>query len=46
MGAIDETRKVVQDFLAPEVRTLTAEIRSLVSNRRSCGVSLPLRKRV
>lgn len=29
MGAVEETRKALQDFLAPEIRTLTAEIRSL-----------------
>jgi hypothetical protein len=29
MGAVDETRKLIQDFLAPELRTLTARVDAL-----------------
>jgi hypothetical protein len=29
MGAVDETRKVVQDFLAPELRELKARVEAL-----------------
>ncbi len=33
MGAIEETRKVIQDFLAPEIRTLSAKMESLVEEQ-------------
>ena len=29
MGAVEDTRKVVQDFLAPEIRTLSANMEAL-----------------
>jgi hypothetical protein len=33
MGAVEETRKVIQDFPAPELRTLSAKMESLVSEQ-------------
>ena len=33
MGALEETRKAVQDFLAPEIRTLSAKMDSLVEEQ-------------
>ena len=32
MGAVEDTRKVVQDFLAPEIRTITANIAALAES--------------
>jgi len=29
MGTVDEVRKIIQDFLAPELRTISARIDSL-----------------
>jgi hypothetical protein len=33
MGAVEDTRKVIQDFLAPELRSLSAKMESLVSEQ-------------
>ncbi len=33
MGAVEETRKAIQDFLAPEIRTLTARMEVLVKEQ-------------
>ena len=33
MGAVDETRKIVQEFLAPEIRTLSVKMESMVSEQ-------------
>jgi hypothetical protein len=33
MGTIEETRKVIQDFLAPEIRTVAAHMEALVKEQ-------------
>ncbi len=33
MGAVEDTRKVLQDFLAPELRTLAAKLEALVEEQ-------------
>ena len=33
MGAVEETRKAIQDFLAPELRTVTAKLQALAEEQ-------------
>ena len=33
MGAVEETRKTIQDFLAPEIRTVAAQMEALAKEQ-------------